>query len=146
MLAAGALALAGCGGGGSRTVANTAQAQFVALGNTICRELRANPRAHSRPDASVSAREQARLSRFRAAIASETQLPGISTFRSDLAARKRIQLAMLRSVSPTKSGIAANALQLFEQPYRIDVKVWGDEKALGLNACMGPHPRKPISG
>jgi hypothetical protein len=142
----GALVLAGCGGGGAPAGADTAEAQFVALGNAICRELKAHPGAHARPARPASTREETRLSRLRALMTSDTKLPHVGMFRSDLAAQKRVQFAMLRSVSPTKDGIAANATELYEQFYRANVKVWADEKALGLNACMGPHPRKPIGG
>ena len=146
MLTGGALVLAGCGGGGSPAAANTAETRFAALGNTICGELRARPGAHSRSGGPASAREEAEISRFRALVTADTKLPRVGTFRSDLAARKRVQVATLRSVSPTSDGIAANAPQLLEQSYRIDLKVSADEKALGLNACMGSHPRKPIGG
>ena len=146
MLICGALVLAGCGGGGSLASANTAEAQFVALGNAVCRELKAHPRAHARSDRPASARQEQKLSKFRALMTSDTKLPHVGMLRSDLATQKRIQSAMLRLVSPTKDGIAADATELLDQFYRINLKVWTDERALGLNACMGPHPRKPIGG
>jgi len=110
------------------------------------RRVTAHPLAHSRRRTPVSAREETRISSFRTLMTAEEKLPRIGTFRSDLAARKRVQLATLRSGSPAKDGIAANAPDLLERVFLTNVKVWADEKALGLTACMGARPRKPIGG
>lgn len=39
-----------------------------------------------------------------------------------------------------------SAFSLFEESYRLEVKVQTDLKALGVTACIGPRPRKPIEG
>jgi hypothetical protein len=146
MLAGGALGLASCGGDGSPAVAHTAEARFVALANAICRDSKAHIGAHSRPADPALAREETNASRLRALLASDTKLPGVGILRADLAAPQRVQIALLHSVSPTKDGIAANALELFGWLYRTNVNVWADEKTLGLSSCVGPRPRKPTGG
>jgi hypothetical protein len=145
-LTGGALVLAGCGGGGSPAAANTTEARFVALANTICRDSKAHPRARSRPGRPAVAREEPSASKLRALLASDAKLPGVGILRADFLARRRARIAVLHSVSPTTEGIVANTVELFEQLYRTNARLWADEKALGLNSCAGSPPRKPIGG
>ncbi len=45
-----------------------------------------------------------------------------------------------------KEGNEANAFSLLEKSYKLEVKVYADERALGMISCLGPRPRKPIGG
>ena len=45
-----------------------------------------------------------------------------------------------------KEGKEAGDFSLFEESYRLEVKVQVDLKALGATTCIGPRPRKPIEG
>src|SRR5271156_6992721 len=71
-------------------------------------------RAFRQARVSSSGTEALEISRL---MTSDTKLPHVGMLRSDLATQKRVQSAMLRLVSPTKDGIAADATELLDQFY-----------------------------
>jgi hypothetical protein len=70
--------------------------------------------------------------------------PRVATFLSDLAARRRLRTVV--SKLSNKGSNVLHAGSYIEEAYRLNVKIYADEKALGLTSCLGPPPRKPIEG
>ncbi len=50
------------------------------------------------------------------------------------------------SLSITVGRHGESFFSLFEESYRLNLKVYEDAKAIGLTACIGQPPRKPIEG
>lgn len=159
---AAACLLAGCGGGGLSTASSTAdRAHIVTLADAICREYAdihtRRPRS-GRDDLrseieQLRAYEQTEFARLRAVVGSAHKLPGFNAYASDLAALGRLRTAMSKLVGKgsevaifSKDDDPFHALSYMEESYRLDVKIDDDEQALGLDSCIGPRPRRPISG
>jgi hypothetical protein len=130
---------AGCGGSGS-SIEAPKTAAFVALANKVCREL-PNPSVGSdrTPGARTDARELRTLAR------EDRNLPSLHKFWTDVDARRDLREEM--EYATEHKGFARVPLgsDPLEQDYRLGLKVYNDEKALGMTACAKP-PRAPISG
>lgn len=126
------LFVAGCGGSGQ----SPAEARFVALAEAIC--LKTNTIKAESPPTS------AEFAKLRSLAESARKAPRVATFLSDLAVRQRLRAA-LSKLANRKSN-APEAGSYLEKSYRLNVKVYADEKALGLTSCLGSPPRKPIEG
>jgi hypothetical protein len=94
------------------------------------------------------------IARFRALLDSERKLPRVETLISDSAALQPMEARLARiafsEISPTKRGHVAESLaagtgSLVRKAHGLEVKVYADEKALGI-ACLGRLPREPIEG
>jgi hypothetical protein len=128
-----AMLVAGCGGSGN----GAAEARFVAFANTICFKI--NSREATTPPTPT---ERARL---RVLEKSARKAPRVATFLSDLAARRRLRTAL--SKLPNKGfNVVPDGRSYLDKAYRLSVRVYADEKALGLTSCLGKPPRKPIEG
>jgi hypothetical protein len=136
-------ALVGCGGSAS----SQDEAHLAAVANVVC--------AKSETLGEHPGFLRADLARLRALIHSDRKLPRVSRFISDSAAQRRMQAAMRKlskkagngAFFSKKEGNGSNPLSLWEESYRLDVKVQADLKALGVtSSCIGPRPRKPIGG
>jgi hypothetical protein len=137
-----ATALVGCGGGASTSAANRrAEARFVTLFNTICGKLNSN-RAQSPPT-------KTELAMLRALAKSASGAPRVALFKSDLAARRKLR-AELDKLPKTGGYVIGHGRpdvgSYLDRAYRLNVRVYADEKALGLTSCLGPPPQKPIEG
>jgi hypothetical protein len=103
------IVLAGCGG----TPKNSAEARFVALTNTLCREVD-EPGFVANHNARIKSEEA-----VRALVNAAHQSPRVARYLSD---------------AERQEG---------EDTFRLRVKIYHDKKALGLTACLGPPPRNP---
>ena len=131
----------GCGRSGSSSAPEPAEARFVALSNAICRETHTG-RAERPPT-------KAEFVALRSLAKSASRAPRVAQFKSDLAARRKLRVAFGKL--PKQGGFVVrqggpDVGPYFDQGYRLDVKVYADEKALGLYSCLGKPPRKPIAG
>jgi hypothetical protein len=126
-----AVASAGCGGGGSST--KNAEARLAAAFDTVHCD-----------DRAISAQtEQKEKSSFRSLVRADRKLPRVAKLLSDADAQDKLRAAMRKIAESTgyKPGALTNDL---EAAYRLNVKLYTDEKALGFH-CIAP-PRKPIAG
>jgi hypothetical protein len=126
-----AVIVVGCGGSGH----SAAEARFVALANAVC--LKTNT------DRATSPPTTTEFARLRALAKSARKAPRVATLLSDFAARRRLRTALSKLSNKTYSVTLGSYL---DKAYRLNVRVYTDEKALGLARCLGAPPRKPISG
>jgi hypothetical protein len=103
------LVLAGCGG----TPKNSAEARFVALTSTICREVD-KPGFVANHHARIKSEEA-----VRALVNAAHQSPRVARYLSDLERQEG------------------------EDTYALRAKSYADKKGLGLTACLGRPPRNP---
>jgi hypothetical protein len=137
VLALVAIGLAGCGG----SEPSPAESHLAAVAKAACINAEG---MGSHADIGKQ------LARFRALIHSDRKLPRVATLISDVAARRRVRTAMHKLSGNGSSRAyfghgASTILRLMKQSYVLAVKVYTDEKALGI-ACLGSPPRKPIEG
>ncbi len=131
----------GCGRSGSSSAPKPAEARFVALFNAIC--LKTYGEREARPPT------KAEFATLRSLAKSASGAPRVAQFTSDLAARRKLRVAFGKL--PKQGSFIGrqggpDVRSYFDQAYRLDVKVYADEKALGLYSCLGKPPRKPIGG
>jgi hypothetical protein len=151
-----AVALSGCGGGGSSTATTAIEAHTFTLANAMCREYNAHiyaeraleERGVSSGPGTFLAHKEAELTRLRALMSSAGKLPGVDTYISDLAAEDRLLTALSKEVPKGYAAYVHLALSKSyrDKSHRLVVELAADEKALGLTSCLGPTPRKPIGG
>ena|ERR1700677_2423373 len=123
--------LTACGGGVSST--KNAEARLAAAFDTVHCD-----------DRAISAQtEQKEKSSFRSLVRADRKLPRVAKLLSDADAQDKLRAAMRKIAESTgyKPGALTNDL---EAAYRLSVKLYTDEKALGFH-CIAP-PRKPIAG
>lgn len=132
VFAATAISAAGCGGTPNQAKRT---AELVAVGSKACRERDTNRALAEKP-----------LARFIALAHKDRDLPRVKTFESDIAQRKKLRTTMQRALKSKTFATMPHAFESLEDLYHLDVRVYDDEKALGLSACLGPPPRAPISG
>jgi hypothetical protein len=122
------IAVTGCGGG----TAVPSEAHVVALANAVCRDYyeRVSRASFGRPGnfKRLVADERAR---FRALLTPAASHPRVGTLLKDLAAREEVRSRM---ESPGMTQARR------EEFYRVSVRVYNDEKALGLSACTRKRP------
>lgn len=165
-----AMVLAGCSSG-SPTAASTELAKAVALGNATCRELNRAYPSNERPapdsraaEARLRTLEAASQARIRVMMSVAGSLPSVRRLRADITARRKLEAALQRmskgvaATTPRIDGRSGHILSitigrrgeslfsLFKESYPLNLKVYDDAKALGLTACVGQPPRKPIEG
>jgi len=131
----------GCGRSGSSSAPTPAEARFVTLFNAICRKTYTG-RAERPPTAAETAT-------LRSFAKSAGGAPRVAQFKSDLAAQRKLRVALGKL--PRQGGFIVrrggpDVGSYIDQVYRLNVKLYGDEKALGLTSCLGRPPRKPIGG
>jgi hypothetical protein len=138
LLACATLLTMGCGKGSSVEAQKTAA--FVALANRVCREL-PNPSVGSNraPDARTDTRKLLALER------EDRNLPSLHKFRTDVEARRKLREEFERAAKPKGFERVPLGSDPIEKEYRLGLKVYADEKALGMTACAIP-PRAPIGG
>ena len=142
VVALAAVAVSACGSGASLSAASRAQERFVALLSTFCRDAK-TMRATGPP---YEAHLKAELAQARAVGYTARKAPRVATFRSDLAARRRLLTAIHKLPQWSFKRQSHDPVAYMEKAYRLDVRAYDDEKALGLTACLGPPARKPIGG
>ncbi len=123
--------LAGCGGGVSST--KGAEARLAAAFDTV----------HCDGRALSSQTERKDSANFLSMVKADRKLPRVAKLVSDAHAEDKL-LAAIRTAAETpgyKPGALKNDLAAV---YRLRVKFYADEKALGFR-CAAP-PRKPIEG
>jgi hypothetical protein len=135
VLAAAVVAVASGCGGASNQAARTAA--FVALANKICGELYTN-RAAPYPTRD--------LAELRALVRKDRNLPTLRKLRADIDARRKLTKTIERA-----QGYKSTRSLHFEplnEAYRLSVRVYDDEKALGMTTCARrpPPPSAPIGG
>jgi uncharacterized membrane protein len=123
--------LAGCGGGVSST--KNAEARLAAAFDA----LPCGGRSMS------SQMEQKYTATLRSLVKADRKLPRVAKLVSDAHAEDNLRAAMRKIADSTgyKLGALMNDL---EAAYRLRVKLYADEKALGFR-CIAP-PRRPIEG
>jgi hypothetical protein len=141
-----AAAITGCGGGSSRESRRTAT--FVAAFNEFCSDAfgnRAVPRSVVDLDAA----------RLRGLLRADHGLRSLRRLRGDLAAQRMLLRAIQGKSSATKllqgaagvtGGLGGGRSLAFEESYRLDLRFYDDERALGLTRCARHPPRPPIGG
>jgi hypothetical protein len=139
--------LAGCGGSSSSSgnSAKIAEARFVALSNAICSEAK----THKATDAAFEAHLRDELATLEPLANTAHELPRFREYLSDVAARRKLlaKLAVPSNLPSFKAqGSLTSPVELLQQTYRLDTKVYEDKKALGLTSCTGSRPRPPIGG
>lgn len=157
LTAAAACLMVGCGGSVSSTVSNRAQTQAVARANAICRAydagVYAERAARERSGSGLGperylAHGEAELANLRAVTNEAGKIPRIGVYASDLEAQDRLLTTLSKRVA---RGYAAYTQVALSNTYRdefrrVVARLADDEKALGLRACLGPRPRRPIGG
>jgi len=138
-----AVAVGACGGSTSTTAAKTAEAHLVKFAKTVCAEIREGNKTE--PD-DAALKTQAK--RLVALMFAAHKAPRVARLISDSDARQRVRSAMpkLAGKNPNRAFLVhAGVHSLFKEYYRLEVKVYADEKAVGIS-CIGRPPRKPIGG
>jgi hypothetical protein len=137
--------LAGCGNSSAPAAEKKAETRFVALANAVCRESNALRASGAQTQAQLNTE----LARLRALATSVRKQPRFAALNSDLAARRKLLGPISKKPNVTNRSIeggAADPLNLLTEAYRLDVKIYTDEKALGLSSCAGSPPRAPVGG
>lgn len=155
-------ALAGCGGGsstasGPATPTSAEKAHALALASTACAEYDRfieSQQAHEGSGSPNTELEQflentdTRSRTVREAMRPIRTLPHVAAYIADLTAQEGSLTAL-----STQLGKSPEAyLKLAEtEPFASNTRkyaadVANDAKLLGLSACVGPHPRKPVAG
>jgi hypothetical protein len=124
-----------CGGRTPSTAESAAEARFIALANAICRKVN-TPRAEFPPT-------EAEFVRLRTLERAARKAPRVALLLSDLAARRKLRDALDKL---TKQEYVIKRGSYLDQAYRLNVKVYADQRTLGLTSCSGARPRKPIEG
>jgi hypothetical protein len=119
-LACATFALVGCGRA-SQEASRTAA--FVAAGNLVCGEQYDNRE--------VPTYKATVVARYRKVAHEDRNLPSVHKLFSDLKARRRLTEHV---------GVP------LEQVYRLRVKIYDDEEALGMTACTKFPPKAPTGG
>jgi hypothetical protein len=125
----------GCGGSASNQAARTAA--FVAAANKVCRDQKDNREVPSLKERDAS--------EFRRLARTDFNLPSLRKFRSDIQARRKLRERVQRATKGKSDGILPPGIEPLEESYRLGVKIYNDEKALGMTACA-TKPRAPIGG
>jgi hypothetical protein len=124
----------GCGGGASNEVARTAA--FVALANKVCRVLDTkSANLVPIPDAP----------KMRALVQEDHNLRSLHKLFADVEARRKLRETVQRITKGKSSGTLPPGIEPLEESYRLSVKIYEDQKALGMTACA-ERPRAPIGG
>jgi hypothetical protein len=146
VVAIAACLLASCGDGGySASASRLAETHFVALTNSLCREYKVYAREHHQTEVKqFMTHKKAEIARLHALMRLPDKPASFGAYISDLAARRRVQMAMNSGFR--HGGHLPNALADLNESYRLAVKINADEKALGLVDCIGSPPRAPIGG
>lgn len=124
-----AIAATGCGSGAAST---PSEAHVVALANAVCRS-----DLHGAKDEALLAQVRLARTRISTILAPAASHPRVGTLLKDLSAREGL---IRRIDSPGRTPA------FIENLYRARIRVYDDEKALGLTKCLGSPPRKPIFG
>ena len=150
-LACAAVALGGCG---SSTSAMSAEAHFVEFAKGLC----THAKHPVERDAAMRRQLHAEGERLHDLMLSARKAPRVARLMSDVAERRRAKEALEKLArTGTRSGsgkgfswaffghAAGHPFELLSDSYGLSVKVYDDEKALGIS-CISPAPRKPIAG
>jgi hypothetical protein len=123
--------LAGCGGGASST--KNAEARLAAAFDTV----QCDGRAIS------SQTEQKERANFLSIVRADLKLPRVAKLVSDAHAEDKLRAVIRKAAEAPgyKPGALTND---FAAIYRLRVKLYADEKALGFR-CITP-PQKPVGG
>jgi hypothetical protein len=144
---AAATLLTGCGGNSSSGSPKLAEARFVTLANALCHEYKAYDHVH--PGSKTKqflANKKADLARLHALVKASSKLASVRTYIKDLNKRKKWIKFFLSAIHPgfRKQDHIGDPMSYLTESYRLSIKVFDDEKALGLIGCIGPRPRPPI--
>jgi hypothetical protein len=129
----------GCGDTGSPSNQSARVAALVALTNKVCHEALLEHRAQSDP---VRQRDAAKL---RALVREDRNLPRLHKLFVDEATRRKVQETFARITQGKSFGVLPRGVEPLEESYRANLRIYHDQKALGMNTCAQP-PRAPISG
>jgi hypothetical protein len=116
------------------------EARFVSLANALCHEYSdVHPGSKAKR---FLANKQADLARLHTLIKASSGLARVGTYISDLDKRKKL----LNEIHKSSGGKfdTSTHWSVFTEAYELDVKIFDDEKALGLVDCIGSRPRPPI--
>jgi hypothetical protein len=155
VLACAAAALGGCGGSSS-TLTAAQKAHAFALAGSACLEYNRfieAQQAHegANPTSELEqffARTEERGNNVRAALAPLKGLPRVAAYLSDLTTQVESETALASELkkSPADYLKLAETKPFAEKTRRAGAAVAAEAKALGLSACAGPKPRKPVAG
>jgi hypothetical protein len=126
----------GCGGSASNQSARTAA--FVASANKVCRDAQDNRE--------VPLLKERNASEFRRLLREDRNLPSLRKLFSDVEAKRNLRLRVLRATGGKSFGTLPPGIEPIEESYRLSVKTYDDQKALGMTACTKHPPRPPIGG
>jgi hypothetical protein len=148
--------LVGCDNSGTSMSKNVG-AHAVTVANAICREynsyiytergLEDKGGQGSEPGQFLADRE-AEIGRLRAALSTTSESPQMRSYITSLVAEERLLAALHNEV---KTGYEAYTHLALSKSYRdesrrLSLKLAAEARALGLESCIGPHPRRPIAG
>jgi hypothetical protein len=137
--------LTSCGGNRSTGSSKLAEARFVTLANALCRIQDLQPRPSRIEGKRFLAYEKADLEKLHTLVKASSGLARVGTYISDLDKRKKL-LSKFHTGFGGKVDLGSYPWSLFTDAYQLNVKIFDDEKALGLVACLGSPPRPPIGG
>jgi hypothetical protein len=129
-------AVAGCGGGSTSSTA-AAEARFVSSARAICKDF-GGTTSHGPTPAQFAA-----LTRLGTLIRAHAQLPRVAALERDFGRRAKL---LANPPRQGESSVAPGGRDIVEAAYRLDVKIYNEEVALGFGRCRGRAPRPPIGG
>jgi hypothetical protein len=130
------LVLAGCGASSF----SPAEAHLVSVAKGVCRDTQGM---------GLHAQLHTELQELSTLIRSDRHLPRVAKLLADEAQSRKLRAEMRQDATHgIHTALGAKAQSLIagmDQIYPLALKIYADEKALGL-ACAGSPPRKPIGG
>jgi hypothetical protein len=134
-----AVALPGCGGANQHSNENVRLTQLAALSRTVCREAE----SIGQTDALVT-RRRAAIRRLAALMRAARDIPRVHALDTDLDTLASLH-KQVKAEAADGTG-APDAIARLDRAFGLEQRIYRERTTLGLGACLGPQPRKPLAG